>query len=209
MALPSSISFTELSTNTAFSVNEENLIFATDATIGSDITFINAPTNSLIQKTVTEDLTAILALSNLMLQVTLADGTTPLFNVSRVEETVFNSTGANFLYNKEGAMSYPHQTSMTETAFLTLIYEKEGKSVYAFNDVSATLDTISLVPAAGDLTSTFVSGKYFTVFGNTVANGTYKTTSSALVGGRTIITVDTTVKAVPAGAAETGAIYIL
>lgn len=203
------LTLTEASTGNHVTVEELNIIYVQADTLGSLVTYIDQPDGQRLNLVCSDAPATIAGMSAELILVTI-DGKSVYVNNKRILLADTNATGVQFLYDAAGASPRQEQTTDSEQTFYTRSYQKSGFTVYAFDDVNATNDTISLTAANGDKTASFTAGVFFTVFGSATdtVNGIYKVTSSAFSGGKTVISVDTAVKAVPTGATETGSLYI-
>lgn len=201
------LQFTIAASGLPFTIDESQVLFVETDTLGSKVTYVNEVDGSKLSTVVTQAKTTIATASDNLLQVTKSDGSTPLVNIERINLKDKNSTGAYFEYDNNGATNITIQTSSTFGTFMSALLTKKGETVRDFDDVSATNNTISLAAAEGDLTSTYVNGVVFTTFGSSTnaMNSLWTVDSSAYSGGKTVITVTETV---PAGASETGYLYI-
>ena len=192
-------------------IDEDDVIFITSGTLGSLVTYVKER-QGIRYNTVCSQSPAVVAGATTKFISCTVNGQTVYVNVDRIDlsSVDYNATGAFFTYDVEGQHNRLIQTTTTVVAFQTALLGAKGYTVYAFDDVNATNDTISLTAATGDKSSSFTSGVYFSVFGSATqsVNGIYKVSSSTYTGGKTVITVNTTVKEVPTGATETGSLYI-
>lgn len=190
---------------------EENILSLLGSTLGSVLTYIDETDGQKRVMTISDNTNALSSVSSVLFATTDANGGVVYLNKDRVLTLgQVTSTGLQIHYNYEGQTARVFQTSDSLTTFLTNIETKNGESVYAFDDVNATNNTISLAAANGDLTSTFTVGTYFQVQASATAsvNGTYVVASSAYAGSKTVITVGSHVKDVPSGATETGIVIL-
>lgn len=172
-----------------FTLSESQIIYVNEDTLGSAVTYINERDGSKLVSIVSETKSAIDRISTRLMAVTLSNGSTPLVNIDRMNVKDRNSTGAYFEYDQEGATNIVIQTTDSFGEFMDTLLTTQGETVYEFDDVNATNDTISLAAAEGDLTSTFVNGVYFTAFGSTTAtvNTIWSVSSSAWSGGKQLL----------------------
>lgn len=199
---------TIVATGGKFSVPDSNIILVATDTLGALVQYINETDGQRYQKVVSESPTNIASVSSSLISITDAySNVTYWVSTDRIGTIDQTGTYVNFDYDVEGAAPRKISVSQTITQLYTKIYEKEGDSVYAYDAVSATVDTISLAAANGDLTSTFVAGVAFTVFGSSTAgmNTIWVVSSSTYSGGKTVITVT---GAIPVAASETGSVRL-
>lgn len=203
------ITLSEASTGNHFTVDEFNILNVTTDTLGAAVYYIQDGRMGDKRLKIVNDSPALIAGVSEKLMAITVNGATQYVHIDRINFTsiVGNSTGVEFLYNMDGQTSRRIQTTNSESVFMTTYWEKLGKTVYSFDDVNATSDTISLAAAHGDLTGTFIAGVYFETFGSSteLMNANWKVTSSAYSGGKTVITVT---EQVPSGASETGKLVI-
>lgn len=202
------VQMTIVSTGGKFSVPDENIILVATDTLGALVQYINEKDGQRYQKVVSETPTLIASQSATLIAITDAESNVTYWvSYDRIGTVDQTGTYVNFDYDIEGAA--PRKISVTQTIaqLYTLIYEKEGDTVYLYDAVSATVDTISLTAANGDLTTTFTAGVTFTVFGSSTAgmNTIWEVTSSAYSGGKTVITVT---GQIPVASSETGSLRI-
>lgn len=206
------LQFTDVNTGNKFTVPEKYIIFVATDTLGAMVQYIKEEDGQRYENVVSETPANIALVSSTLIPVTIVDtgtGSTQVNYVSTLRIGVIDGTGTyvKFDYNVEGATRRPISVTETLLALETLVRQKEGQLVYAFDEVSATVDTISLAAANGDLTATFTSGVGFTAFGSSTAamNVIWVVSSSAFSGGKTVITVT---GSIPSGATETGSIWL-
>jgi hypothetical protein len=206
------LQFTDVATGNKFTVPEKYIIFVATDTLGASVQYIKEWTGQRYQNVVSETPANIALVSDTLIPVTIVDtltGSTQVNYVSTTRMGVIDGTGTyvKFDYDVEGAIRRPISVTQTLIQLETLQREKEGQLVYAFDAVSATVDTISLAAAEGDLTATFTNGVGFTAFGSSTAamNTIWVVSSSAFSGGKTVITVT---GSIPANASETGSIWL-
>lgn len=194
-----------------FTIDESLVIFIESDTLGSLVSYAAEKDGVKRHKTCSDSPANLATMSTRFMAITAVGGLTKYVNIDRIDGLpIANSTGMSFFYDQEGQHNILIQTTDTATTFYTNMYTKEGRTVYTYDDVNPTNDTISLAAAHGDVTASFTAGVIFTGFGSdtTAMNGIFKVSSSAFSGGKTVITLDTSAKAVPVGADETGSIYI-
>lgn len=193
-------------------IDESLVLFIESDTLGSVVSYVAEKDGLKRHKTCSDSPADIATMSTRFMAIVTEDSITKYVNIDRVDVTsaVVNSTGMGFFYDQEGQHNIFIQTEDTASTFFTNLYTKEGRTVYSYDDVNPTNDTISLAAAHGDKTSSFTAGVIFTGFGSTttVMNGVFKVSSSTYSGGKTVITLDTSAKGVPVGASETGKIYL-
>lgn len=206
------LQFTDVNTGNKFTVPESFIIFVATDTLGASVQYIKEWTGNRYQNVVSETPANIALVSDTLIAVTIIDPVSLSTQVNYVSTTrmgVIDGTGTyvKFDYDVEGATRRPISVTQTLIQLETLQRQKQGQLVYTFDAVSATVDTISLAAANGDLTATFTAGVGFTAFGSTTAdmNTIWVVSSSAYTGGKTVITVT---GQIPANASETGSIWL-
>ena len=206
------LQFTDVASGNKFTVPEKYIIFVATDTLGATVQYIKERDGQRFENVVSETPANIALVSDTLIAVTIRDllsGSTQVNYVSTLRIGVIDGTGTyvKFDYDVEGTTRRPISVTQTLIQLETLIREKEGQLVYAFDEVSATVDTISLAAANGDKTATFTAGVGFTAFGSTTAamNTIWVVSSSAYSGGKTVITVT---GSIPANASETGSIWL-
>lgn len=210
--MAATIPLTDVNGAGTIAVNENLILYIGNDTLGSCVEFVRE-SNGQRDKIITSMSPAnVAAMCTNMFAITYL-GVTGYVNATRIDQASidFDSTGAFFRYDQAGSSDRLIQTSNTVAAFYLAYMAALGKTVYSFDDVNATNDTFSLTAANGNKTSEFTSGVWISVVGNSTqaTNGGYKVSSSAFSGGKTVISVDTAVKAVPANSSETGTLFII
>jgi hypothetical protein len=205
MGYASSLTINEVSTGASYTINERDIVFIGPDTLGAKITYVNEK-DGVRRNIVTSVLPSTLATMSTSFIAATVNGQTVYVNIDRIDNLDSNSTGVFFSYDTEGQHDLQIQTSSTESAFYDSLFTKQGKTVYPFDAVNATDNTISLTAATGDKTAEFTNGVVLTVFGNSndTANGIHVVSSSAFAGGKTVITLATNFS----GWGSSGKIYI-
>lgn len=201
-----SITLVEAGTGQSASLIEDNIILVENDTLGAQVTYIRELDGKRRGIITTATRPQIQSISSLIIPVA-SNGTTVGLNINRFMEVEETSTGCNILYYAEGAVARPIASTDSYQTILTRKFEKEGRTVYTFDAVNATNDTISLASSFGDLTSTFAATKVFNVFGtgDEDFDGLYTVSSSAYTGGKTVITVQ---QNIPSGVATSGSLVL-
>lgn len=200
------INLVQYGTNQGFSIDDEYIIYVEDDTNGAQIQYVTEHDGLPDSIIVTNTRTQIQTISSCIIPVTLAGKATGV-NMLMMSEIEPTSTGCRFLYAKPGMIARAKNTTDSQLTVLTRIAEKNGQTVYSFDEVNATNNTISLTAATGDVTATFVLNKVINVFGtgDEDFNGLYTVSSSTFSGGKTVITV---IQNIPAGVATSGALTV-
>lgn len=200
------LNLVQYGTNQGFSILDELIIYVEDDTNGAQIEYLTEEGGLRETIIVTNSRTQIQTISTCIIPVALAGKSTGV-NITRINEIEPTSTGCRFLYDASGMIARPKNTTDSQLTLQTLIAEKRGETVYSFDAVNATNNTISLTAATGDVTSAFVLNDVINVFGTDDEdfNGLYTVSSSTFSGGKTVITV---IQNIPAGVATSGALTV-
>lgn len=201
------IQLTQASNGAKFSVEDWQIIFVATDTLGASVTYITESTGQRISVVVSESPANIASISDTLIAITdRSSNSTYRISIDRIGTVDLTGTYVKFDYDVEGAAMRPIEITQTVTQFYTLWFEKRGDLVYAYDEVSATNDTISLAAAEGDVTANFTNGVAFQVYGSSTATmNTIWVTSSSAYGTKTVITVT---GAIPSGASETGIVVL-
>lgn len=193
-----------------YPVDEANIIFIETDTLGSKVTYIKEFGGNINFKICSDSPSTLAGVSESFFSITGEDTKTYYINFNRVKSTVTNSTGVSVYYDAEGQHNKLIQTTDSASTFFENLYTKEGQTVYSYDAVNSTNNTVSLAAVHGDKTSTFAVGVYFTIFGSSTAalNGASRVLSSVFSVGKTVITLNSAVNSVPTGASQTGKVYI-
>ena len=198
------IQLTLVSSGAKFTVSDENIIKVATDTNGAMVQYITEQSGSRYQAIVSEDPALIASASANLISITDQETAQDYWiNIDRISLVDESGTYVNFSYEAEGATPQKIYVTQTIAQFYTLVYEKQGSTVFSYDAVNTGADTISLTAATGDVTAQFTLGVVFTVFGSSTAamNTIWTVTSSTFSGGKTVITVDGDV---PTGASSTG-----
>jgi len=202
------IQLTLVSSGAKFTVSDENIIKVATDTNGAMVQYITEQSGSRYQAIVSEDPALIASASANLISITDQETAQDYWiNIDRISLVDESGTYVNFYYEAEGATPQKIYVTQTIAQFYTLVYEKQGSTVFSYDAVNTGADTISLTAATGDVTAQFTLGVVFTVFGSSTAamNTIWTVTSSTFSGGKTVITVDGDV---PTGASSTGELVI-
>jgi hypothetical protein len=193
-------------TGQSASFNEDLIIFVEDDTLGSQVEYLEEEGGIPRSDVFVNTRPQIQAMSTCIIPVSLS-GKTAGMNINRMTEIEETSTGCKILYDVSGMIARPKNTTDSYETIQTRIYEKQGLTVYTFDAVNATNNTISLAASFGDLTSTFAATKVMDVFGSGDEDfdGMYTISSSTFSGGKTVITV---IQNIPSGVATSGSLIL-
>lgn len=185
---------------------EDNLIFVENDTLGAQIEYVKEDDGKRRRLIVSNTRPQIQSMSTVIIPLTF-NGSTAAINLNRINEVIETSTGCNVMYDVEGTVNKVLESTETYQTVMTRVYEKQGETVYTFDAVNATNNTISLASSFGNLTSTFAATKVFQVFGSGDEDfdGMYTVSSSTYAGGKTVITVQ---QDIPSGVATSGSILL-
>jgi len=200
------ITLRQYGTGQSASFDEDLILFVEDDTNGAQIQYLPEEGGLRDTMIVVETRPMIQQISTCLIPVSLSGKTTSM-NINRMTLIEPTSTGCQIMYDVSGMVPRPKDTTLSFEALQTLIYEKQGSTVYEFDEVNATNNTISLVAAEGDLSSTFTNPKAIQVFGSGDEDfdGIYVISSSTFTGGKTVITV---IQNIPSGVATSGSLII-
>ncbi len=200
------IQITQASDGATALINEELIIWVEDDTLGSEVTYLKEVEGSRYRIISQDTRAQIQGISTLMIPIA-TNGKTVGMNYDRINLLQYDGSGSTFLYDVSGQM--PRQVDSTDSVstIQTRVYQKQGLTVYSFDAVNATNNTISLTAAEGNLTATFTATKVFEVFGSTDSSfdGLYTIASSQFAGSKTVITVQ---ENIPSGVATSGKILL-
>lgn len=200
------ITLRQYGTGQSASFDQDLIIFVEDDTNGAQVEYLKEEGGLRQQIIVVESRTQIQQISTNIIPVPL-NGKNTGMNIDRMTLIEPTSTGCTIMYDVSGMVPRPKDTTDSYETIQTRIYEKQGTTVYEFDEVNATNNTISLTAAEGDLTGTFTNPKVINVFGSGDEDfdGIYTISSSAFTGGKTVITV---IQNIPAGVATSGSLII-
>src|SRR3990167_658757 len=157
MSTPTHLNLTLADGSGVLPVDEALILFIESDTLGSLVSYV-AEKDGLKRHVTCSDSPADLAtMSTRFMAITTEESVTKYVNIDRVDTEIVNSTGVGFFYDQEGQHNIFIQTTDTATTFYTNQYNKEGRTVYAYDDVNPTNDTISLAAANGDVTASFTA----------------------------------------------------
>lgn len=155
---------------------------------------------------VSETLANVGGQSKLLFSTTDLDANTVWINKDRVTSIYESNSLALIELDAGGSQVERFRSGDTVVAIKAAIIVKDGDSALVIDSFTNTPDTVILDAAEGDLTSSFVAGVKFTVFGEGDANDSiYTVVSSAWT---TVTTITVTETPAVVGATNGGRVYL-
>jgi hypothetical protein len=131
-------------------------------------------------------------MSGVLTVTTDLDGDTIWVNKNRVSGVSEKSSLATLRFDGSGASPDSIKLNTTSAAWNNAVIAKEGGFSYVVDSFTAAPNVVVLDAAEGDVTAKFVSGVFFTVFGEGDANDTIFSVVSSAFTSTTNITVTET-----------------